>query len=71
MKFNVIIDENCEESITVLLRERSEIIEKIEMIVSSESAIEKITAYSEDEIHALSLNEIECVFVENKKTYAV
>ena len=71
MKFNLIIDKDCEESVTATVRERSALISEIEALVMAHCGTDKITAYTEDEMHTLTFSEIECIFVENKRTFAV
>ena len=68
MKFTVIIDPDCDEEITLRLRERGELEEKIKALLRS--AERAIVGYGEGEILPLDLSSVGCFFVEGGRTYA-
>lgn len=68
MKFTVIIDPDCEEEITLRLRERGELEEKIKALLRSDERA--IVGYGEGEILPLDLSSVGCFFVEGGRTYA-
>lgn len=68
MKFNVIIEPDCEEEITLKLREKSDLEEKIRALLKENERA--IVGYGEREIKPLNLREVGCFFVEGGRTYA-
>lgn len=70
MKFKLIIDKNKDESIVAIVRQKTSLIDEIQALVENENKAGEITGYTEDDIEILKINEIECVYVENGKTYA-
>ncbi len=71
MIFRLQIDKNCEESVTAQVHERTALIDEIENLVMQANVTDKIPGYKEDEIIMLDINQIECFFVEDEKTFAV
>ena len=71
MKFNLIIDKSKDEEITATVHSRSSLIDEIEALVLQSAGKDSVTVFSEDEIKTLSFDEIECVTVLDKKTFAV
>ncbi len=71
MKFKLIIDREKEESVVVTAHGPSALTEKIENLVLFEVGATGLIAFGEDEMRNLSYEEIECVFVEGRKTWAV
>lgn len=70
MIFKLIIDKNCEESITATVHKRTQLIEEVEKIVLQDSIADKIAGYKDDSIVMIDLNDVESFFVENEKVYA-
>lgn len=70
MKFRLIIDESKEESVVATVKERNTLVDDIEALIKGNSNADELTAYTEDDIERLKINEVECVYVENGKTYA-
>lgn len=71
MEFKLILAQNEPESIVATVRERTELIDEIESMVKSAENDMFLTGYTEDDIEKLSIFDVECIFVEDGKTYAV
>lgn len=71
MKFQMILDQNQEEKIVATVHKRTPLIDRIEELAVSEGKPDTIPGYCDDETRILDISEIECIFVESKKTYAV
>ena len=71
MIFRLNINPKCEEEIIANVHQRSAMIDEIERIVTNEDIPNQITGYLEDEIKLLPIEEIDCFFVEDEKTYAL
>lgn len=71
MKFRLIIDRTKEEEITAVVHERSPLTDRIEEMVLRESGSDRIPAYSEDGMKLLLFSEIECITVEDGRTWAI
>lgn len=71
MKFKLIIDKNAEECVTAVCHERSDIIDQIELIIQKESNDDGIIGYADDEFKKIGLENIEVIFIEDGKTFAV
>lgn len=71
MIFRLQIDKNCEENVTAQVHERTALIDEIEKLVIQANVTDKIPGYKEDDIIMLDINQIECFFVEDDKTFAV
>jgi DNA-binding LytR/AlgR family response regulator len=61
MKFKLFIDENSEESVTVVAHKKSALTDELENIVLRYSGENEIFVYSDVEMKALSFCDIECV----------
>lgn len=68
MRFRVEIDPDREEEILARVHRRTELIDRIEVLVQGR---DRLTGYTEDDWKELSFSEIECVLVQEDKTYAV
>ena len=71
MKFQLIIDEESEELITVRVKKENDLIAKIETLVKEYAGESKIVGFTEDETIILELQEIECVTVIDNKVWAI
>lgn len=69
MKFRLIIDRTADEEIVATVRQRTALIEEIEALISRYT--DRIPGYTEDDIKMLSVAEIECITVQDGKTYAI
>lgn len=69
MKFRLIIDRTADEEIVATVHERTALIEEIEALLSRYT--DRIPGYLEDEIKMLSVSEIQCITVQDGKTYAI
>lgn len=69
MKCEIIIDKNCEERIVIYVKEESKILDKIKLLVESES--KEIFGYKDDEIVNLTLDDIFYISVIDGKVRAV
>ena len=71
MIFNLKINKDCEEEVTATVHRRTALIDEIERLVMQENVTDKIAGYCEDEITMLEIEQVECFYVENEKTFAV
>lgn len=71
MKFTLRIDPNREEEILATVHRRTGLIDRIEALVLGEGGADRITGYSEDDWKELRFEEIECILVQEDKTYAL
>ena len=71
MNFKLTIDKTQEERVEATLRSKGDFADRLEELVRGYSGDNSITAYTEDDIKVLAFSEIECVTVENGKTYAL
>ena len=69
MQFRLIIDRTADEEIVATVHERTALIEEIEALISRYA--DRIPGYTEDDIKMLSVAEIECITVQDGKTYAI
>lgn len=71
MEFHLKIDPSLPEAIIAEVHQQSELTDEIEALVMQYTGADKITGYAQEERTVISFRDIECVFVENGKTYAV
>lgn len=70
MKFTLNIDRNCTEEVIANVHERTSLVDEIERLVTQEGAATQIAGILEDEIKLLPVDEIECFYVQEDKTFA-
>ena len=70
MQFKFTVDPGREELLEATLHQKSGLIDKLEELVNEYNGEGKLVAYTEDDIQMLSPSDIECVTVEDSKTYA-
>lgn len=68
MKYSLIIDQNRDEEIIIYAREKSKIIEEIELLINQKNGT--ILGYFDDEIVKINIDDVSCFFVENNKILA-
>jgi len=71
MIFRWSVDPTAEESVTAVVHEKTELIDRLEELVGSVTGKNKLYAYTEDEMVLLPLSEIVCITILGGKTYAV
>lgn len=71
MKFKLIIDTEKDEEVVVTAHQNSTLIKQIESLVMQHSGTDKLVAYTEDDIVIIPFKEIECIAVENSKTWLI
>ena len=71
MKFKLILDQNAEEEIIVIANKESELTKQIENLVHNFTTNYHIIGYKDDEIRKLSLEEIECITILDRKVFNV
>ena len=71
MKFTLLIQKHQEEEIQALVHEESEFTEKLQNLVLQYNGTDKLPAYRDDETRMLSFSQIECVFSQEGKTWAI
>ena len=71
MKYNLIIDKNAEESVTIVAHAPSELTRQIENLVCSFSGADFIMGYREEELRKLSFSDIECITILDRKVMAI
>ena len=71
MEYELIIDKDAEEKVTVIVHSPSSLTEQIESLVCRFSGSESIIAYREDEMRKLKFQEIECITILERKVIAI
>ena len=71
MKFTMIIDEAKDEEVVATVHSPSALTEQLEALVRSYGGNDRIAAYTEDDWKLLAYTDIECITVQNGKTYAM
>ena len=71
MKYKLIIDPEAEEEITVIAHAPSALTKQIEDLVSGFSGADCITGYGANEMRRLTLGEIECITIHNRKVIVI
>ena len=71
MKYKLIIDKNAEEEIIAIVHAPSSLTQEIENLVHRSSGAEYIMGYREEEMRKLSVGEIECITVMDRKVIAI
>ena len=71
MKFQLIIDKDKEESVVATVHARTALIDEIESLILKCRASDRLPAYGDDEIKMLAFSQIECITVEDGKTFAI
>ena len=71
MRFRLQIDPVAEEEILATVHARSPLIDQIETLVLGEDRLERIVGYTEDDWRELRLEEVECILVQEDRTYAI
>lgn len=71
MKFTMIIDKTKDEEVVATVHAPSPLTEKLEALVQQYSAVDRVAAYTEDDIILLPFGQIECITVLDGKTYAI
>lgn len=71
MKFTLNIDKTKEEEVVVTAHERSDLTAKIEELVLRSSSTDKLPVYTEDDMKMLPFAQIECITVDDGKTFAI
>ena len=71
MKFTLQIQKDQEEEIQALVHEESEFTEKLQNLVLQYNGTDKLPAYGEDETKMLPFSQIECVFSQEGRTWAI
>ena len=71
MRFNLILDPGAEESVTVVAHCRSDFTDRLEALVQRQAGLAQIAAYTEDGMTPLRFADIECITIEDGKTYAI
>lgn len=69
MKFKLIIDKEKDEEVVATVHAHTALIDEIEALIATHT--DRIPGYTEDDIKMLSVAEIECVTVQDGKTYAI
>ena len=71
MKYELIIDKDAEESVTVVARAPSALTQKIEDLVRSSCGTDSILGFREDELRRLLFSNIECITILDRKVMAI
>ena len=71
MKYKLIIDKNVEEEIIAIVHAPSSLTQEIENLVCSFSGADSIMGYRDDEMRKLTIGEIECITILERKVIAV
>ena len=71
MKYKLIIDKNAEEEIVATVHAPSFLTEQIENLVRGFSGADSILGYRDDEMRRLSMDEIECITILERRVIAI
>ena len=71
MKYKLIIDKNAEEEIVATVHAPSSLTEQIENLVRGFSGADSILGYRDDEMRRLSMDEIECITILERRVIAI
>ncbi len=71
MKFKLIIDKTKEEEVVITAHEKTDLTAKIEELVLRSSGADKLPVYTEDDMKMLPFAQIECITVDDGKTFAI
>ena len=71
MKFTLIIDNKKDEEVIATVHAPSALTERIEQLVREYGGTHRIAARTEDDWKLLSFSEIECITVQDGRTYAI
>ena len=71
MKYRLIIDKHAEEEIIAVVHAPSSLTDQIEDLVCGFSGIDCIMGYRDDEMRKLTLHEIECITILDRKVIAI
>lgn len=69
MKFKLIIDQNHEEEIVASVKEKTSLIDYIQILVEEDN--DGLIGYLDNQIIKLDINEVECIYTQDNKTYCV
>jgi len=69
--FRLILDKEHDEEITARVHARSPLTDRIEELVMRYSGDDRIRAYTEDDVKLIRFAEIECILVEDGRTFAI
>ncbi|MGM9604918.1 MAG: LytTR family DNA-binding domain-containing protein [Faecousia sp.] len=71
MIFKLVIDKEKEEQIVATVHRRSALTDEIEALVAGAEQVDELTGYTEEDTVILKPEQIECICVEDGKTFAV
>ncbi len=71
MKFHLRIDPTAEEEVLATVHRRTEFTDRLEALVLGGERANRIIGYREDDWRELRLDEVECIFVQEEKTFAI
>ena len=70
MRFELIIDERAEETVTATVHRRSALTDELEALVAQYIGAGRLMGYSRGEVRPLTFGDIDCIYVEAGHTYA-
>ena len=71
MKYKLVIDKNADEEIVAIVHAPSSLTQQIENLVCNFSGIDYLMGYRDDQMRKLSLQEIECITILDRKVIAI
>lgn len=71
MKFHLRIDPAAEEEVLATVHRRTEFTDRLEALVLGGEQMDRIIGYREDDWRELSFRDIECILVQEDRTYAI
>ena len=71
MKYRLIIDKSAEEEIVATVHAPSSLTREIEDLVRNFSGVDSIMGYKDDEMRRISLSDVECITVLDRRVVAV
>ena len=71
MKFKLILDQSQDETVVATVHARSALTDEIESLVLRYAGSDRVAAYTEDSMTMLPFADMECITVQDGKTYAI
>ena len=71
MRFRLQIDPEAEEEVLVTVHRRTQLIDRLEALVLGGEQGERIIGYREDDWRELNFRDVECILVQEDRTYAI
>ena len=71
MIFKLIIDSKAQEQVVATVHCRSPLTDELEALVTGANRTDELNGYTDEDVVILKISEVECVYVEEGRTFAV